>query len=141
MPDPNPKSFSRRRFLGASATAAATLPALARAAQDGPAPPETVENRSAEIAVSMVVNGVSHRLTIDPRTTLLDALREHLGLVGSKKGCDHGQCGACTVHVGGRRVLSCLTLAVVGARAGHDDRGPRGRRRRAASDAAGLHRP
>src|SRR5581483_4624318 len=51
------------------------------------------------------------RLTLDPRVTLLDALRDHLGLTGSKKGCDHGQCGACTVHVGGRRVLSCLTLA------------------------------
>ena len=61
--------------------------------------------------MSLVVNHQRRQLELDPRTTLLDALREKLGLVGAKKGCDHGQCGACTVHVGGRRVLSCLTLA------------------------------
>jgi len=61
--------------------------------------------------VSLVVNHQRRQLELDPRTTLLDALREKLGLVGAKKGCDHGQCGACTVHVGDRRVLSCLTLA------------------------------
>jgi xanthine dehydrogenase YagT iron-sulfur-binding subunit len=58
------------------------------------------------------VNGRDHALVLDPRTTLLDALRERIGLTGSKKGCDHGQCGACTMHVDGRRVLSCLTLAL-----------------------------
>jgi xanthine dehydrogenase YagT iron-sulfur-binding subunit len=63
--------------------------------------------------VALRVNGTEHRLVLDPRTTLLDALREHLRLTGSKKGCDHGQCGACTVIVGGRRMLSCLTLAIM----------------------------
>jgi xanthine dehydrogenase YagT iron-sulfur-binding subunit len=63
------------------------------------------------IDMSLVVNGQSHHLTLDPRVTLLDALRDHLGLVGTKKGCDQGACGACTVHIDGKRVLSCLTLA------------------------------
>ena len=63
--------------------------------------------------VALTVNGKAEQLTIDPRVTLLDALREHLHLTGSKKGCDHGQCGACTVIVNGRRINSCLTLAVM----------------------------
>jgi xanthine dehydrogenase YagT iron-sulfur-binding subunit len=65
------------------------------------------------VSVTLRVNGESKPLRIDARTTVLDALREHVGLTGSKKGCDHGQCGACTVLIEGRRVLSCLTLAVV----------------------------
>jgi xanthine dehydrogenase YagT iron-sulfur-binding subunit len=81
----------------------------------------TADDTSSEL--TLVVNGTSHRLRLDHRTTLLDALREHLGLTGTKKGCDHGQCGACTVLVdtgladtglaGGRRVNSCLLLAVM----------------------------
>ncbi|MEO7730727.1 MAG: (2Fe-2S)-binding protein [Kofleriaceae bacterium] len=63
--------------------------------------------------MSLSINRTVRRIDLDPRTTLLDALREHLGLVGTKKGCDHGQCGACTVHMNGRRVLSCLTLAAM----------------------------
>ena len=71
------------------------------------------EESNTFVPTRIVVNGVSHTLTLDPRSTLLDVLREHLDLTGSKKGCDQGQCGACTVLIEGRRVVSCLTLAVM----------------------------
>jgi xanthine dehydrogenase YagT iron-sulfur-binding subunit len=91
---------------GAALGAAGIAPhALAQDAAAEP-PPSLVE-------VTLRVNGQEHRLTLDTRTALLDALREHLALTGSKKGCDHGQCGACTVLMDGRRINSCLTLAVV----------------------------
>ena len=94
---------------GATALLLTALPRAALAAgttdDDASYPsPATVELR---------INGHLHSLTLDPRTTLLDALREHLALTGSKKGCDHGQCGACTVLIEGRRINSCLTLAVM----------------------------
>ena len=66
-----------------------------------------------KVPVTLEVNGVKHQLSIEPRVTLLDLLREQLDLTGTKKGCDHGQCGACTVHVDGCRVNSCLTLGVI----------------------------
>jgi xanthine dehydrogenase YagT iron-sulfur-binding subunit len=80
-----------------------------RAAAEKTAAPN-IENA---VDVHLKVNGKDHTLKLDPRTTLLDALREHLHLTGSKKGCDHGQCGACTVHINGRRVNSCLSLAAM----------------------------
>ena len=107
---------SRRNFLGQALTAAGTAiaaPSLlnqAKAAQPGGSAPSPAPG---EVAVTLNVNGQSRSLTIEPRVTLLDALRERLGLTGSKKGCDHGQCGACTVLIEGQRVYSCLALAVM----------------------------
>jgi xanthine dehydrogenase YagT iron-sulfur-binding subunit len=77
-----------------------------------PAPRPPSDKPSGIIPVRLRVNGTLQLVRIDPRTTLLDALRDHLGLTGTKKGCDHGQCGACTVHLNGERIVSCLTLAV-----------------------------
>src|ERR1700677_3999063 len=104
--------MTRRVVLEAGTAAAALLltglPQVAMAADlpDAEAP-------SSPVMVELQINGHEHSLSLDPRTTLLDALREHLALTGSKKGCDHGQCGACTVLIEGRRINSCLTLAVM----------------------------
>ncbi len=99
--------------MGAAGIAATAAPLLAQAAI---APSPEVEAPAAPpnaMPVVLIINGQQHRLTLDPRTTLLDVLRENLAMPGTKKGCDHGQCGACTVHVNGRRVNSCLTFAVM----------------------------
>jgi xanthine dehydrogenase YagT iron-sulfur-binding subunit len=98
--------FTRREVI--AGVTMALLPAVAGAAEV-PSPDATLE--SEDTIVTLQVNNHVHRLPLDPRATLLDTLRERLSLFGTKKGCDHGQCGACTVHIGGRRVLSCLMLA------------------------------
>jgi xanthine dehydrogenase YagT iron-sulfur-binding subunit len=98
--------FTRREVI--AGVTMALLPPVAGAAEV-PSPDATLE--SEDMIVTLQVNNHVHRLPLDPRATLLDTLRERLSLFGTKKGCDHGQCGACTVHVGGRRVLSCLMLA------------------------------
>jgi len=99
---------TRRELLeaggAAAALATAGIPAMAQAQAPASVPASSFR---------LTVNGGEHEMRLDPRTTLLDALREHLRLTGSKKGCDHGQCGACTVLVNGRRINACLTLAIM----------------------------
>lgn len=112
---------SRRRILKATAVAAGgTVAAVSHVPQSDAAPARQVPQQASPASVSILlrVNGTDHELMVDPRMTLLDTLRERLHLTGSKKGCDQGQCGACTVIVDGRRITSCLTLAVM--QQGHD---------------------
>ena len=116
----DPVDHSRRKFLKTGGTTAAAgvisayLPAHASSVVDGTGESEfsrpTIEGA---IPITLRINGKDHKLNIDPRTTLLDCVRETVQLTGTKKGCDHGQCGACTVHVNGKRVLSCLNLALL----------------------------
>jgi xanthine dehydrogenase YagT iron-sulfur-binding subunit len=109
--DESPLDPSRRTFVigSAVATAAAFVTPMLGAAPPPP-PPKSDPNA---MPVVLDVNGKRHELRLDPRTTLLDALREHLDLTGTKKGCDQGACGACTVLVDGKRINSCMTLAVM----------------------------
>jgi len=117
---PGPEPPNRRQFLlTAGSTVVGVMAACAPAGATMVAGAETAAAYAAVTAVegavpvTLRINGKEHSLRIDPRTTLLDCLRETVTLTGTKKGCDHGQCGACTVHVNGRRVLSCLNFAVM----------------------------
>ncbi len=110
---------TRRTFLTQLGLAGITVTAspLLSSTQTSPAPAQAPAQAPAStpgtVPVELNINGKQYRLTLDPRTTVLDALRENLNLFGTKKGCDHGQCGACTVHINGRRVNSCLTFAMM----------------------------
>ena len=112
---------TRRRWLKASVAAGgavAAAPLLPPTAADAATPSPSAVTMPAGVNIHLRVNGLEHSLLVDPRMTLLDTLRERLHLTGSKKGCDQGQCGACTVIIDGRRSTSCLTLAVM--QEGHD---------------------
>ena len=113
MHDSDVPKLTRREVLiaGATSVAAAAVPGAGSLAATAAAPAASKAPVMAK--TSLTVNGKLRELELDTRTTLLDALREHLHFTGTKKGCDHGQCGACTVIVGGRRINSCLTLAVM----------------------------
>jgi xanthine dehydrogenase YagT iron-sulfur-binding subunit len=119
-PRSTPPNLTRRAFLSTTSTAAAAAamvgcaPTSNRDTEHG-TPGAVADEPKIEgtAPVTLRINGKEHRLRIDPRTTLLDCLRETVTLTGTKKGCDHGQCGACTVHVNGRRVNSCLSLALM----------------------------
>jgi xanthine dehydrogenase YagT iron-sulfur-binding subunit len=113
------RKLTRRTFLSSAGSSAAAVAIVgsaslsATAERDSPAPAPDAPGSEGTVPVTLRINGKEHRLSVDPRTTLLDCLRETVVLTGTKKGCDHGQCGACTVHVNGRRVNSCLTLALM----------------------------
>jgi xanthine dehydrogenase YagT iron-sulfur-binding subunit len=113
------KGKSRRKFLGQVLTAAGTTilaPKIVKSNTESQEQPSTQTHQTliqGETTVKLKINGNSHHVVIEPRTALVDVLREQLALTGTKKGCDHGQCGACTVLIDGERVYSCLSLAIM----------------------------
>ncbi|WP_320305629.1 (2Fe-2S)-binding protein [Mesorhizobium captivum] len=111
-PAPSTTGLSRRSFMAGTVSAAAAAPLLTSAAK-AEAPVATHSKLREAVAISLRINKQPYELSLDTRTSLLDALRDHVGLTGTKKGCDHGQCGACTVLVDGKRMLSCLSFAVM----------------------------
>lgn len=106
----SPAEWNRRNFLKVAAVASAAVAIPESAISQTPVDNSQHGNSK---SIRLKVNGIAHQLTVDTRATLLDTLREQLGMPGTKKGCDHGQCGACTVHLNGRRINSCLTFAVM----------------------------
>jgi xanthine dehydrogenase YagT iron-sulfur-binding subunit len=112
MPQDLPVAAATRRGFLQSAGALAGAPLLAGQADAEAVQAPAVAMAALPVALALRVNGQAHALQVEPRTTLLDALRDHLGLTGTKKGCDRGQCGACTVLVDGRRINACLSLAL-----------------------------
>jgi xanthine dehydrogenase YagT iron-sulfur-binding subunit len=112
QPDPRPRGTSRREFLTTAGTAGLVAAINGGGLMAQQTPGDAAAGAPGEVPITLKINGKEQRLQVDPRTTLLDCLRERAGLTGTKKGCDHGQCGACTVHVNGRRVNSCLSLAI-----------------------------